>query len=642
MRSRRIVTTPTQIKVGVMTGGIKENKSQVELGMCDLLRGHNYNEVDGEYKGYRSLPGYEAFDGTQAPSEVAVVVTESEGVVTYNDTSREARRAAITKVGGAAGFGSVTGCFETNGVVYATRNNSSDTLGKMWKSTSSGWSEIPNSQVVSYTSGTKNTGTMIDVGDSITGSGITGTVLHIYKESGVWASGTAAGKMVIKVLTGTLTSGTLTGSDGSTAQYTVVAGSMGKGGSYSFSTGRFDLFADLQRKDVVFFASGVGFPSYIKNDTIVPILSPYLPDNEGTGTYATSVIEFKNRLWLGYPDGSLVFSNVGNPADFDPTTFSGVIYLGDEIVDLKISVGNTLVVFCKNSIQVISALSTSSTTTQTVSDYLFSNTTLTSTSGCVNNTPATIFDDLFYIDPRGLTSVSATDKYGDFETKSYSKYIQRTLLTNYDYIVGSYVDEEANQYRLFFSSGLGIIFTFGLSSSKYTSTSSKIVKGITTFRYLTQVSCVGNKIFGSTDGFVYKIDSGTSFNGSEIETELSTSYFNYGAPTLFKRFKEVYFEGFIPYKLDFKIRADFEYRFTEYIQSTVDDELIIAGGESEAYGVGSYDTMRYGSSENQTAVYYVSSFGTNMSLSLRTSSKYSSPHTLSSMIVQYSINGRKM
>ena len=338
----------------------------------------------------------------------------------------------------------------------------------------------------------------------------------------------------------------------------------------------------------------------------------------------------------------MVFSNVGNPLDFDPTTFSGVINMEDEILDLQITTGDVLVVMCKNSIQLVKALSVGDATTSAVTDYLFSNSTLTSNVGCIANTAHRVFDDLIYIDDRGLTSLEATDKFGDFETKSYSKSIQRTLNLNLPNVVGSYVDSGQNQYRLLFSDGFGVIFTFSMTSNKSATTSFKTVKGATTFRYLINVTSVGEKIFGSDNGFLYKIDSGTSFNGFSIETNLTTCYYHYQSPTIIKRFREVFFEGFIPFHLNFSIKANFDYRDVRYISSTVQDELIVSGGLGDSYGSGVYDVMRYGSSEGQTSVYYIASYGTSMSLSLKTSNKYVEPHTLSSMITQYTLNGRKM
>lgn len=632
----------TQTKVGIFTGGVKENRPQLELNMGDLLRGLNYQEVDGLYHGYRSLPGYEVYDGTQLASEILAPVSDVDGVATYNDLARETRRSAITKVGGALASGPVVGCFQDDGYVIAARNNAADTFGKLWKTTGTGWVAITEPFMLYYTNGNKNAGTKIKVGQTITASGAGGTVTAINTESGSWDLGTASGSILVTVTSGTFTSGTITGSLSGTATYTSGTSTIKKGGKYKFTQGRFDLFPGLQRKKVTFLATTSYYPSYVKDGALVPIISNDLPDNKATDLFATSIIEFKNRLWLGYPDGRLIFSNVGNPLDFDPTTFSGVINMEDEILDLQITTGDVLVVMCKNSIQLVKALSVGDTSTSAVTDYLFSNSTLTSNIGCTDNTAHRIFDDLIYIDDRGLTSLESTQKFGDFETKSYSKAIQRTLNLNLPNVVGSYVDNVQNQYRILFSDGFGIIFTFTMASNKGGTSSFKSVKGATTFRYLVDITSVGEKIFGSDNGFLYKIDSGTSFNGFPIDTQLATCFYHYQSPTTIKRFREVFFEGFIPFHLELLIKASFDYKDTKYISSTVQDELIVSGGLGGVYGEGRYDVMRYSSSENQTSVYYVTSYGTSMSLFLKTSNKYVEPHTLSSMITQYTLNGRKM
>lgn len=632
----------TQLKVGTLTGGIKENKPQHELSIGDLIKGHNYNEVDGIYHGYRSMSGYEVFDGTQKPSSVGITITDSDGVTTYEDSAREARRAAISSVGGSNGSGKVLGCFNRGSDVIAVRNTSAGTSSKLWRSSSSSWVEVPLKTIYSYSSGNKNTGTKIKIGDSVSGSGFTAKITGINTESGSWDSGTGVGFFTVDVLTGSMTSGSITNTSGATATYTSSSEVLIKDGDYKFSKCKFDLFTDLQRKDVVFSTSGKYFPSYIKDNTLVPLLNHDLPDNKSLGSFAICSVEFKNRLWLGYSDGRLVFSNVGNPLDFDPTTFSGLISIEDEIVDLAVTTGDVLVVFCKNSVQLVKALSVGDTVTQVTTDYLFSTSSLTTTSGCLSNTVQRVFDDLLYIDDRGLTSLEATQKYGDFETKSYSKNIQKTLTTNFSNIIGVHVDKLLNQYRVFLSDGFGLIFTFSMSSSKYSSSSYKTIKGITTFRYLVGVSCVCDRFFGSTDGYLYEFDSGTSYNGNPIDTLLSTSYFHYNSPSIIKRFKEVYLEGSIPYKLAFSVKADFDYRNVDYIRSTTQGDLVISGGMGANYDSGVYGESRYGESENQTSVYYVSAYGTNMSLSVRTSSKYIEPHVLSSMVVHYSLNGRRM
>ncbi len=560
MRTRRFNIPPTRLKIGIMTGGIREDKAQLELDICNLNRGINYQEVDGVFNGYKSIEGYEVYDGRALASATAAPIKEDG---TYNDVAREAARAAITKVGGAACTGSVLSLFnydEDDSVFAARIKIGTPNIDSVWKSTPTGWDE------------------------------------------------------------------------------TTFTSSLGLDASYKFIKARFDLLAGLQRKPIVIFVSTKSKPHYINPVTNVAteIAHADLP----TDSYPSCLADFKNRLWLGYPDGRLCFSNVGDPTDFETTTFSGVIYLEDEIVDLKVTKGDSLVVFCKNSIQVVKALSTADIVDQTVVDYLFSNITLTDEVGAVGDTAQVVLDDLVYVDERGLTSISATQAYGDFETKSYSKGINKTLSLKYSSIIGSFVKKEYNQYRLFFSGGTGLVFTFTLSSRGGSSV--KTVKGITTFKYNDSITSVTSGFFGSDDGFVYKIDSGTSFNGDAIESVLETSYYHYSSPTYLKKFREIVLEGIIPYGLSFNLRSSFDYRNISYIDSATVETALVTGSSGAMYGEGIYGSSLFGGAANQTITYPVNSQGTSMSFYISSSSKYSQPHTLSSMIVQYSTNGRKM
>ena len=842
MRTPRFNMHPTQTKVGVMTGGVKENKSQLQLNIGDLIRGVNYQEVDGVYKGYLSLEGYEVTDGTALASSINVPIIEDYGVdrftylllegdslvdksnentavtvtnvirttspyynlylnnswyffsnssisfsdfdlstnsfcieciiyldslaedsiiyqagtdiklyveaatgaikldlndsdvthtfgsvlstgsfthlglrrivddiylsinggedlnplsltasydilntatsslidirgylsqyrisigtfrringdfpvptipysdasfsyTKYADAAREARRAAIKKVGDASCTGEAIGGYKFEDTIYGIRNNSTDAYGTIWKATGTSWAQLSYPKVIRYSSGNKNTGTEFIVGETITGddSSATGVILYINQEGGSWSTGDATGLIVLASVTGAFNADDiLSNTSGATSACVPSTYSLGKDGRYKFLEGRFDLFSGLQRQNILFFASGVSYPCYITNDTVYPILHPDLPDNAASGNYARCLAEFKNRLWLGYPDGRLTFSNVGDPTDFDSTTFSGTIYLEDEILDLVVGTGDALFVFCRNSIQVVKALS-SDASTQIVVDYLFSNTTLINNTEIVEGTAIRLFDDIVYVDDRGLTSISATDAYGDFSTKSYSKSVQNSLLANFDNIIGATVNREYNQYRLFFNDGSGIIFTFEMKSIANSMTT--LVKGATFFQYNDVVTFIEEDIFGCTNGYIYLLGSGTSFNGKEIESSLSTSFYSYNSPTTIKKFKEVYLEGLIPYGIDLYIKPNFDYKDYSYTPATEEDSLLALSGLGGVYGEGEYGSIRYGSSENQTPLYYINGYGVNVSFTITVSSKYSIPHLFSSIVVQYSLNGRKM
>lgn len=845
MRSRRYNIIPTKTKVGVMTGGVKENKSQVQLNIGELIRGVNYQEVDGIYNGYMSLSGYEATDGTALASSVVVPILEDKGIdrfttlliegvnptledfsneqviltstniievantkytldipnswyfgpsssvsfasknfdteefcieavinlsslaadsyiyksgtdilfyveatsgdirlklnnldknhsfaqalsintyyhlsirriedtiwlevngteapdelilaagydilnatataeidilgylaqyrisegthrrmlaafeildvpmssaeyeiTQFDDVAREARRSAIDSIGDLNCTGDALGGYKFGSVIYAARNDNTETYGTMWKTTDTGWSQLSESVLLRFSSGTLNAGTEFVIGETITGddSSATGVILYINQEGGSWSLGTASGTIVLASSAGTFNDqDVLSNTAGATAACNPDINVLKKDGKYKFIEGAFDLFSGLQRQNVLFFTSKNSYPCYINSNKIIPIIHYDLPDNYTSGNFASAIVEFKNRLWLGYPDGRLVFSNVGDPVDFDSTTFSGTIYLEDEILDLIVGKGDSLFVFCRNSIQVIKALSTSTADTQTIVDYLFSNSTLINDTEIKENTAVRLFDDILYVDDRGLTSISATDTFGDFSTKAYSKAVQRTLSANFDNIVGAIVNRDYNQYRLFFRDGTGLIFTFDMRSISNSMTT--IVKGATFFKYLESVSFVSERIFGCTTGFIYLIDSGTSFNGDAINHLMSTSFYSYNSPGILKYFKEVFFEGLIPYDIEFTIKPSFDYKNSTYTPPTSEENLMVMGGLGGTYGEGSYGTIKYGSSENQTSVFYINGYGSNLSFNLSSLSKYAEPHLLSAIIVQYSINGRKM
>ncbi len=539
--------------------GLGRINLQAELSIGNLIKAVNYQEVEGQLSGYRSMEGYEVYDGTQLASDIIAPYNTSTNL--YDDTAREARRSAITAVGGSSCSGKVLSCYDDSaGNVLAVRKLTAGS-DAVYRATTSGWSQI------------------------------------------------------------------------------TTPASLGTNASYKFINAQFDLLPGLQRKKIIIFASSASKPHYINLSTYTAseITHSSLP----TDSFPITAVEFKNRLWLGYEDGRLYFSNVGNPLDFDQTTFSGVLYLEDEIIDLQVTKGDTLIVYCKNSIQLIKALSSSDFSTTTVVDYLFSNVTMASNIGGVKNTSQELLDDIFYIDKTGLTSIKATDSYGDFESKSYSKSVNKTFQYNYDKIIGSVVNKKYNQYRLFLNNGIGFIFTFTLRASQY-GTQYKIVKGTTFFKYLVNPSCVSEHYFGAEDGYLYKIDSGTCYNGQEITTILTTSYFNYGSPTFIKRFREVSIEGEIPYKLTITANASFDYRYEKYISEHGYETLDVNGGIGSTYGSDRYGEAIYGVSENQTTSFHIEDYGTTMSVYLTTSNKYTDPHIFTSMMVHYSVNGRKI
>ena len=114
----------------------------------------------------------------------------------YQNLAADNYRADITVV---PGTGSILGVAYYNGVCYAWR------LTSMYKSTAGGWVAITLGKELSFSTGTA----VIVDGNTVTGatSGATGVVARVVLQSGTFASGNAAGRLILSSSTGVFTSG---------------------------------------------------------------------------------------------------------------------------------------------------------------------------------------------------------------------------------------------------------------------------------------------------------------------------------------------------------------------------------------------------------------------------------------------------
>jgi len=584
--------------------------------------------------------------------DIPVIPYSSQGYYTFqvDDTDREVQRALIAEV---PGEGSILGIgLNEVGDLVAVRNNVHSTNSFIYRAGPTGWSDpIPGVFYGNFSDGTDSDSVFpgFQPGDIVTGSisGATAKIAGIIVQSGSWqdlsTARDAAGTKALKDVVGTFVDTDVL-SNGGTVTAEVVDGTLGEfalqpDGDYCLIRARFDALIDLQRKNVPFFTNSVDFPMYYDGVQIIPILYDTLPD--AGGIFACAVVEFKNRLWLAYPDGQLWYSAVGDPLNWDEVDGAGTIFMEDEITALQVGQGDVLIVFGRGSIQIIKSIvdtQVSGATTQ--ADYAFFNETFSNVSGAIPGTVERILGEIMYFDDRGITKLSATDAYGDFSAASLSKNVQRTLLEKKSRIVTSAVHRENNQYRIFFNDKTGFFFTFDVE---------KKVKGVTSIKFNHDViACVEGEdsatstklYFGSSDGFVYVMDSGTSFDGEPIETKLATAFYSYNSPTSWKRFRKITLEAQADKDFVFFGKPEFNYRTPNIPRSNT--ESYTSTGYGGVWGTGAWGLFTYGSEEVQSPALYMSGYGTNMSIRIVTRSKFTTPHVINNIITEYSLQGRKM
>jgi hypothetical protein len=259
---------------------------------------------------------------------------------------------------------------------------------------------------------------------------------------------------------------------------------------------------------------------------------------------------------------TIYYSTRLKPYDFTGAS-AGSIDVGDIVTGIKVF-RNSLVIFCKNSIYELTNLD---------SNPIIKS--VTKNIGCVNgNSIQEIGGDLIFLAPDGLRTVAGTARIDDVELGSISRKILpiiNSLLNNIgNYFLSSIVIRERSQYRLFYyQSGQanagqkGIIGTFKYSAEGVPAFEWSETKGLPVKFCTSDLNSSGTEFIYHADesGYVYKHDTGNSFDGSNVQAEFQTPDMDYGdnglRKSLYKIKANIEPEG-IQNDLNLRIRYDFE------------------------------------------------------------------------------------
>lgn len=168
-----------------------------------------------------------------------------------------------------------------------------------------------------------------------------------------------------------------------------------------------------------------------------------------------------NRLALGFGPGFVALSAVGVPNDFtgitgaDPSLWG----VGDTLTGMLSVPGNVLAVFSESSIRTLEGSGEQSGNMRVIS----------ANSGAKEYTAVLVGEPVF-VDNRGVSSLSTTDKYGDFDlgrlTDPIRSWIQARIqnapvsTSSDNGVVLAVPIRNKSQYRLFFEDGYGLTLFF--------------------------------------------------------------------------------------------------------------------------------------------------------------------------------------
>lgn len=577
--------------------------------------------------GFRSLTGNFTDGEDIQVSAVTVAVadgTEQSGVMNSGDTQEQAWNEAArdygrSLIGTVTGSGVIRGVFRFGNTTYAIRDNAGATAAVMFKSTASGWSAVDLGYRLDFTSGGSYE---VLEGDTITGatSTETATVERVVVTSGTWSGGDAAGYLVISSPSGAFQAENL--DVGANANVATIAGdataiTLPAGGRYFTVTHNFYGASDLRR---VYGVNGVGTGFEFDGTVFVPIETGMTTDTPNR------VAVFRNQLFFAYPGGSLQHSSPGEPIEWTPVTGAAELGIGTDIADLIVNT-DSLIVLGEDGVFALTGYDST--------DWQLSPITLE--AGAYPYTGQR-FGPGIYLDNRGLRSVTTTQQFGNFNMATFSAAIVETLKSKRaagSLPIASAIVRTKNHYRLFFDDGTGISFYLARKFPEPM-----------LFDLGKVVSCIcsdedsdGSErvFFGSSDGYVYELDKGISFDGEAIEAFVQLPYANLGAPNILKRLFKTQIEIDATPNTSIGFAIDYDYASTS--QPFTAQRSATAQGGGGIYGIANWGEFYWGAPVEDIVEASVDGCGRNASLTVYSDSAVIPAYALRGVTYYYANRG---
>lgn len=659
-------------------GGLDLESPALSISPGALLVGMNYAALPEG--GYERIDGYERYSGKTSPSAAAyyyapctftsggpalgdtitgvtsgstgVVITIGTNYINYTKQSAPFTASEVFNVSGAAkgtftaaqiqngestallhatalnlaadkyradiakpaGTYAVRGLALLAGVLYAFVDDSTGVTGEIYKATTGGWSKITLLNQISFNLGTA----AISEGQTITQlvSGATALVKRVVVESGTWAAGTAAGRLIISTITGTFNATNklqVSSADKATATSLATAITIIPGGRYEFITYNFTGSTATKR---IYGCDGKNYGFEFDGTIYVPIHTGMTSD------IPSYVSAFKGQLIFGF-HGSSQNSAPGDPYVWSVVSGAGEMAIGDDITGYSVESETLLIVSRNSSNQLVGE-----------NAETFSVDPLDAEIGAIPRTIQSV-GKTYCLDDRGIILITRAQDYGNFNLATVSKRVQKVIDRLRAVVVASSVYRDKNQYRLYGSDGTGLCMAVGLGNNgpEYF---------FTEFKYLVNVACTctgedatGKDVvfFGSDAGMVYQAGKGSSFDGEEIDATIWLPFNHSKSPDVLKSYRKATFELSSTGYSAIQLGVQFSYGDAD-IQShpTNTKEIFAPGGN---WDLASWDSFYYDTMIVESPSISIAGDGTNMSLVINSKSEIDLGHKLDGVIIQY-------
>lgn len=342
----------------------------------------------------------------------------------------------------------------------------------------------------------------------------------------------------------------------------------------------------------ILFVDGVNSPA-VFNDATDTLSFPTGYPSEVIGGEHVAV--FKNHIFIS-KGSTVAFSAPFSETDFTVANGSGIINFGHSVTGLVVF-RDQLIIFSRNKIQRLIGSS--------VSDFQLS--PIVDAIGCIDgSTIQEVGGDVMFLGPDGLRLLSATERLNDFGLDLATAPVEKTFKsfmsnsTSYS----SVVFRDKAQYQIFGYSSvdlrrdakgfIGTKFSDQGASNIQWSESKGIQAYVSDGRY---VPGSETTVFANSDGYVYRLGIGSSFDGGDIQAIYESPFMPIDDPQLRKAIYKM--SLYVDTRGSFNVDVDFKYdlykikNFNNLNPPTItfnstSDAAFIYGSSSAVYNITTY------------------------------------------------------
>ena len=383
----------------------------------------------------------------------------------------------------------------------------------------------------------------------------------------------------------------------------------------------------------IFMVDGSNTPLYYDGTTIAQ-----LPANAAYNN-SSHVAVYRDHIFVAKGGTSLAFSSLLSDTDWTAGSGAGEYQFSDTITGLQVF-RDTLFIFTKTQIHKLQGTTSSDFVRQPVSTDL----------GCVQeDTIQEIGGDVIFMGPDGLRLLSATERIGDVGLGSITKNIQSeaTDFLNGNSSFSSLVVRGKSQYRIFgFDSGDALSESQGLIATQFASQGGEGIawsetRGIKAFSAYGEYSGTEEFLFfAHTDGYVYRLEQGISFDSTDIDASFFTPYLPVSDPTIRKTIYVAH--NYVDPDGNFSASMAIDYDFNTGIRPSpiTLSNNIASSGEIGIYGTSVYGTGIFGEALQVQLRDQLTGSGFVVSLEY-TSTGSTQPFSLDAVALEYATESRR-